>query len=51
MTNFFGRKTTVELPPEFVGAQVLISNYAATMVGNAVILQPYEAIALLRDLK
>jgi len=51
LTNFFGRKTTVELPPEFVGAQVLISNYDATVVGNAVILQPYEAIALRRDLK
>ncbi|MFC6181288.1 alpha,alpha-phosphotrehalase [Lactiplantibacillus daowaiensis] len=49
LNNFYGRKTTVELPPEFVGARVLISNYDRAVVGNAITLQPYQSIALLRD--
>jgi len=49
LNNFYGRKTTVEIPAEFIGAHVLISNYQREVAGNAVILQPYQSIALLRD--
>lgn len=49
LTNFYGRKTTVTLPAEFVGARVLLSNYDNVVVGRSIILRPYQAVVLLRN--
>ncbi|RRK10635.1 alpha,alpha-phosphotrehalase [Lactiplantibacillus garii] len=49
LNNFYGRKTTVTLPDEFVNARVLISNYQHVVAGKSVILRPYQSVALLRD--
>lgn len=48
LTNFYGEPTTVEIPVEFVGAQVLVANYPQTVpvTGPQVQLRPYEALAL-----
>ena len=46
LTNFYPKETSVELPEEFVGAEVLISNYPTT-VEKEMKLQPYQAVTLL----
>ena len=48
LNNFYGSSTTVEVPTEFVGAAVLVSNYGAVApTSNQVVLKPYESLALL----
>lgn len=47
LNNFYGQSTTVTLPEEMVGAQVLLSNYQDVNVTAQLTMQPYQAVALL----
>ena len=49
LNNFFGRQTRIEIPPEFVGGTILVSNYddAVVPTDTAVTLQPYQSLAIL----
>ena len=49
LNNFYGKQTEIEIPPEFVGGTVLISNYddAVAPADTAVTLQPYQSLAIL----
>lgn len=48
LNNFYGEQTEVEIPTEFVDAEVLVSNYeAGAPSGRLVQLRPYETLALL----
>lgn len=48
LCNFRGHDTSIEIPNEFVGGEVLIGNYPAPAQGGAIAdLRPYEALAVL----
>ena len=48
LNNFYGRQTQIEIPPEFVGGTVLISNYDdETPTATTTTLMPYESLAIL----
>ncbi|WP_371177159.1 alpha,alpha-phosphotrehalase [Buchananella felis] len=49
LNNFYGTPTEVEIPAEFVGGRVLISNYdaAASPERQVVALSPYQSLAIL----
>jgi trehalose-6-phosphate hydrolase len=47
LNNFYGQSTTVTLPEEMVGAQVLLSNYQDVNVTAQLTMQSYQAVALL----
>lgn len=49
LNNFYGKQTEIEIPPEFVGGTVLISNYddAVAPADTTVTLQPYQSLAIL----
>lgn len=48
LNNFYGRQTTIEIPLEFVGGTVLISNYDDVVVDDTnATLHPYQSLAIL----
>lgn len=48
LNNFYGSSTSLEVPAEFVGAAVLVSNYRAEAPASSTLqLRPYESLALL----
>ncbi|MFT3944156.1 MAG: alpha,alpha-phosphotrehalase [Ancrocorticia sp.] len=49
LNNFYGKQTEIEIPPEFVGGTVLISNYddVVAPADTAVTLRPYQSLAIL----
>ena len=46
VNNFFPQKTEIQLTEEFLQGQVLISNYEHTPIGETVILEPYQTLAI-----
>lgn len=50
VANFRGDETAVDIPPEFVGGDLLIGNYPDQRVGPIVHLRPYEALAVFSSL-
>lgn len=48
LNNFYGKQSEIEIPPEFVGGTVLISNDdAVAPADTTVTLQPYQSLAIL----
>lgn len=47
LTNFRPWQVEISIPEEFAGGSVLISNYPPQEVESAVVLRPYEALAIL----
>ncbi len=48
LNNFYGESTTVDVPQEFVGGTVLISNYETHLPDtNTIELAPYQSVAIL----
>ncbi|MDF1487685.1 alpha,alpha-phosphotrehalase [Tessaracoccus caeni] len=45
--NFYGEPTSIDIPSQFVGADVLISNYPHAIAAAEMELAPYQATALL----
>ncbi|MGM9903205.1 alpha,alpha-phosphotrehalase [Enterococcus sp. 10A9_DIV0425] len=46
-TNFYASETTIDLPEEFLEAEVLIDNYSSTNIQKTLKLQPYQSLGLL----
>ncbi len=49
VTNFYDEVTTITLPEAFLSADILIDNYEGTVINKELVLQPYQAIALLKE--
>lgn len=46
--NFYGTETKISLPDEFVGKEILISNYKDAKAEKEVTLRPFETFAVIK---